>query len=252
LPHRAPARDVRRIAKDPEALEVFYRAHVDRVQRFVARRTADPYLVADLTAEVFLAAIESAQTYRSRLGDPGNWLYGIARNVVAAEVRTNPRERRTASRISGRALVQDDDVADLLDRIDAQARAREIGCGRPTAPSWSSLPSMGSRSATPPASSGSPRWPLESGSIELGGSFRTGWRVPIPSSSRRRCHDAAHEHWIRGASACGDEARDRHRTTGVTTRCRPRGAAQAPDVDPAGRRHRGDGRSRSRWRSPLA
>lgn len=126
MPHRASARDVRRIAKDPEAHEAFYRTHVDRVQRFVARRAADPYLVADLTAEVFLAAIESAHTYRSRLGDPGNWLYGIARNVVAAEVRTNARQRRAASRISGRALVRDDDVADLLDRIDAQARAREL------------------------------------------------------------------------------------------------------------------------------
>ncbi len=72
-----------RIANDPEALEAFCRAHVDRVQRFVARRTADPYLAADLTAEVFLAAIGSAHTYRSGLGEPAYWLYGIARNVVA-------------------------------------------------------------------------------------------------------------------------------------------------------------------------
>jgi DNA-directed RNA polymerase specialized sigma24 family protein len=48
------------IASDPDAFERFYREHVDAVQRFVARRVDDPYAAADLTADVFVAAIESA------------------------------------------------------------------------------------------------------------------------------------------------------------------------------------------------
>jgi DNA-directed RNA polymerase specialized sigma24 family protein len=48
------------IATDPDAFERFYREHVEAVQRFVARRVDDPYLAADLTADVFVAAIESA------------------------------------------------------------------------------------------------------------------------------------------------------------------------------------------------
>ena len=45
------------IGTDPAAFTEFYRAHVDQVTRFVTRRVADPHLAADLTAEVFLAAI---------------------------------------------------------------------------------------------------------------------------------------------------------------------------------------------------
>jgi DNA-directed RNA polymerase specialized sigma24 family protein len=52
--------DVRRISTDPAALEAFYRAHVDAVERFVVRRVSEPHRAADLTAEVFLAAIEAA------------------------------------------------------------------------------------------------------------------------------------------------------------------------------------------------
>src|SRR5206468_1886418 len=38
---------------------------------------------ADLTADVFVAVIESAGSYRRSRGEPVAWLFGIARNVVA-------------------------------------------------------------------------------------------------------------------------------------------------------------------------
>ena len=57
---RAPYDPLGRIAREPDALEAFYRDHVDAVQRFVARRVSDPHLAADLTADVFLAAVDSA------------------------------------------------------------------------------------------------------------------------------------------------------------------------------------------------
>ena len=77
------------------------------MQRFVARRVADPYLAADLTADVFLAAIDSAPSYRPERGEPAAWLFGIARNVVGTEHRR-----------SGREL--------------AQRRQRAAGCSTPT------------------------------------------------------------------------------------------------------------------------
>jgi RNA polymerase sigma factor (sigma-70 family) len=118
--------DLAQIASDPDAFEAFYRMHVDAVQRFVARRVDDPHLAADLIADIFLAAIDSAHTYSSDRGDPAQWLYGVARNVVAAERRRSARELRAASLISGRALVDSDDLADLVERIDAEARARQL------------------------------------------------------------------------------------------------------------------------------
>ncbi|MFD0786860.1 sigma factor, partial [Micromonospora azadirachtae] len=60
--------DVSRIGVDPVAFEAFYRRHVAAVGRFVARRVDDPHLAADLTADVFLAVIESAAGYRPDRG----------------------------------------------------------------------------------------------------------------------------------------------------------------------------------------
>jgi RNA polymerase sigma-70 factor, ECF subfamily len=118
--------EVSRIATDPIAFEVFYRRHVDAVTRFVVRRVADPYLAADLVADVFLAAIDSASTYRPDLGEPGRWLYGVARNVVAAERRRAAKELRAASRVSGRSLLHDGDIADLLERVDVEEQRRRL------------------------------------------------------------------------------------------------------------------------------
>lgn len=118
--------DPRRIGGDPDAFEAFYRAHIEAIQRFVARRVDDPYLAADLTADVFLAAIESAHTYRPGRGSPTGWLYGVAHNVVAAERRRQARELRAAGRLSGRRLLEADDLARLEERIDAEAQAREL------------------------------------------------------------------------------------------------------------------------------
>jgi len=114
------------ITSDPDAFERFYREHVEAVQRFVVRRVDDPYLAADLTADVFVAAIESAGSYRRSRGEPVAWLFGIARNVVAGERRRNAKELRTAARIRGRELVDDDDLAALHERIDRESVARAL------------------------------------------------------------------------------------------------------------------------------
>ena len=118
--------EIPRIAHDPATFEAFYRNHVEAVQRFVARRVADPRLAADLTAEVFLAAIDAAPSYRAARGVPEAWLFGIARNVVAAERRRAGRERRAHADLEGRRLLDDDDIARMQERIDAEARSREL------------------------------------------------------------------------------------------------------------------------------
>lgn len=120
----APSR--RSIGTDPVAFAEFYRAHVDEVTRFVARRVADPQLVADLTAEVFLAVIEAAARYRGSHGGPRTWLFGIARNVIAAEFRRTARVQRAESLIAGRRLLDADDVDRLTERIDALRQVREL------------------------------------------------------------------------------------------------------------------------------
>ena len=118
--------EVPRIAHDPALFEAFYREHVEDVQRFVARRVDDPRLAADLTAEVFLAAVGAAAGYRSGSGVPAAWLCGIARNVVSSERRRAGRERRATAQVEGRRLLDDDDIARMQERIDAEARSRAL------------------------------------------------------------------------------------------------------------------------------
>ncbi|EFL33778.1 ECF subfamily RNA polymerase sigma factor [Streptomyces viridochromogenes DSM 40736] len=111
-------------AHDPQLFEEFYRRHVDAVMSFVARRVADVHTVADLTAEVFLAALDSAHTYRPGRGDERAWLYGIARNVVSSERRRVARETARDLRISGRRRLEPDDIARLEDKLDAESPGR--------------------------------------------------------------------------------------------------------------------------------
>src|SRR3954465_687032 len=131
--------DVGSIATSPDAFEVFYREHLEPVQRFVARRVADPHLAADLTAEVFLAAVDSASTYRPDRGSPGAWLGGVARPLIATDFRRQPphrhamatgfrrqsRDRAVVRRVSGRRLLDADSLTRIEERIDAEREARE-------------------------------------------------------------------------------------------------------------------------------
>ncbi|TMR97601.1 RNA polymerase sigma factor [Nonomuraea basaltis] len=113
-----------RLDEDPAAFEAFYRRHVDAVLKFVARRVSDPHLAADLTADIFLAALDSAHTYVPGRGSETAWLYGVARNVVSAQHRKAAREARATGRVAGRRLMDDDDLVRMEERIDAERRMR--------------------------------------------------------------------------------------------------------------------------------
>ncbi|MFC1409256.1 RNA polymerase sigma factor [Streptacidiphilus sp. N1-12] len=112
--------------RDPAGFAVFYQQQFDTVLGFVTRRTDSPHLAADLTADIFLAALEQAHTYDARRGAPVAWLYGISRNVLAAHFRGSAREQRAAARIAGRRLLDDQDVSAIEGRIDAARDARQL------------------------------------------------------------------------------------------------------------------------------
>lgn len=118
--------DITRIGTDPDIFEVFYRAHLDSVQRFVARRVHDPHLAADLVADIFLAAIDGANGYRRDRGSPAGWLVGVARNVVAAEFRRQARDRQAVRRVCGRRHLDPDSLARIEERIDAERETRRL------------------------------------------------------------------------------------------------------------------------------
>jgi RNA polymerase sigma factor (sigma-70 family) len=115
-----------RIAREPDAFEAFYRDHVEAVQRFVARRVADPHLAADLTADVFLAAVDSAASYDRSRGPVVAWLYGVGRNAIAAEARRRARELHAVRRIEGRRLLDGAAFTRIEERLDAERSSRRM------------------------------------------------------------------------------------------------------------------------------
>jgi RNA polymerase sigma-70 factor (ECF subfamily) len=120
------AEELRWIGTDPDLFEAFYREHVEDVQRFVVRRVGDRERAADLTAEIFLAAIDSARRYQPRRGAPRAWLFGIARVLLASERRQRGRERVGQSRLRGGPLLDEEDAASMDARIDAASQSRRL------------------------------------------------------------------------------------------------------------------------------
>jgi RNA polymerase sigma factor (sigma-70 family) len=114
------------IGHDPDAFASFYEVHLDAVQRFVARRVTDPHLAADLTADVFVAAIQSAEGYRPEPGAPIAWLLGVARNVVNSEFRRVAKDKAVKRLVCGRELLDGDSLTEIEHRIDAERAAREV------------------------------------------------------------------------------------------------------------------------------
>ncbi|MFE1978204.1 RNA polymerase sigma factor [Streptomyces hygroscopicus] len=90
---------------DAAGFAAFYEENFDAVLGFVTRRTSCPQVAADLTADIFVAALEAAGRYDAGRGSPSAWLYGIARNVLSSHYRGNVRERHAVARLNGRRLL---------------------------------------------------------------------------------------------------------------------------------------------------
>ena len=84
---------------DASSFERFYVRHVDELLGFFARRTRDPELAADLTAETFAAALTARRRYRPQKGSAGAWLYGIALKKLADAQRKGYAEDRARRRL---------------------------------------------------------------------------------------------------------------------------------------------------------
>jgi RNA polymerase sigma-70 factor (ECF subfamily) len=99
------------------------------VEGFIARRVPDAHSVADLTADVFLAAINAATRFDHAKGSASAWLVGIAYRVVAQEQRRLARRWRAHSRAAGRRVLEPDAIGDLEALIDRQRAARQMRAG---------------------------------------------------------------------------------------------------------------------------
>lgn len=115
-----------------------YRANIDAVTAYFARRSTDPQTVADLTADTFVEAITSYTTFDPRRGTARAWLFGIARRVFAKHCESDARRRERAVRLAGRRELA----------ASTRSRSRPRPCRR-TTPCWSPSASTAAFSTSP-------------------------------------------------------------------------------------------------------
>lgn len=111
------ARLLQETPADPEAFGEFYRRHERAVLAFFAHLCRDPELAADLMAETFAEAFESAERYRAELGEASTWLYGIGRHVLLRSVRRGRVQDETRRRLGMAPLILDDDAMERVDEL---------------------------------------------------------------------------------------------------------------------------------------
>jgi RNA polymerase sigma factor (sigma-70 family) len=109
--------------------ERLYRGNVAAVTAYFARRTADPHVVADLTADTFVTAITSFGSFDPAKGTARAWVFGIARHVYAAHCEAYGQQQDRLQRLAGRRDLEPDQVEELLDRIDAERAGRDLVTG---------------------------------------------------------------------------------------------------------------------------
>jgi RNA polymerase sigma factor (sigma-70 family) len=109
--------------------ERLYRANVDAITAYFARRSGDPQVVADLTADTFVTAITSFGSFDPGKGTARAWVFGIARHVYAAHCEAYGQQQDRLQRLAGRRELAPDHVGELLDRIDAERAGRDLVTG---------------------------------------------------------------------------------------------------------------------------
>jgi RNA polymerase sigma-70 factor (ECF subfamily) len=105
----------------PEAFAEFYDRYETAVVGYFTRRTGDPELASDLTAEVFAAALGAAHRYRPEAPTAAGWLFTIARNTLATSLRRGRVEARARRRIGIREAIAF--TGEELERVECAASA---------------------------------------------------------------------------------------------------------------------------------
>jgi RNA polymerase sigma-70 factor (ECF subfamily) len=113
-----------RFAITSDSLDALYRSHAPGMAVFIARKTMDAGIAADLTAETFAQAFTNRRQFRGRTREEAiGWLYGIARHQVSHFVRRDRAEARALERLG----IQRPQLSDLeLERLEDLAGISDL------------------------------------------------------------------------------------------------------------------------------
>jgi RNA polymerase sigma-70 factor (ECF subfamily) len=95
----------------------FYRYFERPVLGFFVKATGRSDLAADLTAETFARALEAVAAFDPSRGRADQWLFGIARNVLAESYRRGRVEASARARFGMPVVILDDHTAETIARL---------------------------------------------------------------------------------------------------------------------------------------
>jgi RNA polymerase sigma-70 factor (ECF subfamily) len=105
--------------EDANAFGAFYDRFEEEVLGFFMRATRRADLAADLTAEVFAAALSSTRLFRAELGSARGWLFGIARHELADTWQRGGVEDRARRRLGLEPMTLGDEALERIDELGA-------------------------------------------------------------------------------------------------------------------------------------
>ena len=115
---------------DRAAFGILYRRHVTRIYRYIYARVGQAQTAEDLTAQVFLIALQALPRYREQ-GTFAAWLVGIARNTTAEHFRSARPLIALDDQIEQVSAGSAEDSLQQIDEIELVARAlRQIADDR--------------------------------------------------------------------------------------------------------------------------
>jgi RNA polymerase sigma factor (sigma-70 family) len=106
---------------DPRAFATFYRSFERSMLGFFVRQTGRADLAADLAAETFARALEQIERFDPERGRADQWLFGIARHVLADSLRRGRVEASARQRMRMGPLVLDDHAEEAIRRLSAES-----------------------------------------------------------------------------------------------------------------------------------
>ncbi len=110
----------------PEAFGAFYRRHERAMLVFFLRRVSTPEAAADLTAEVFVAALSSLRRFKPGKAPAVAWLYAIANNKLSSSRRRRRVEERARKHLQAEPLVLTDDALERVEALADAERSSEV------------------------------------------------------------------------------------------------------------------------------
>jgi RNA polymerase sigma factor (sigma-70 family) len=111
-PGEPPTDDDLLVSGEPAAFGLFYKRRVHDVLGYMMRRTGDPEVAADLTAETFAAAIVARRRFRPGGPPAGAWLFAIAHRKLVDYQRRGRADERARRRLDmERRAVAGEDAA---------------------------------------------------------------------------------------------------------------------------------------------